>query len=454
MGSLAGMLKATGHDVRGSDQNLYPPMSIQLEAQQIPVFQGYRAENLSWSPELVVVGNAVPRTNPEVEALLQSGIEYCSMPQALGRFFITGRHSIVIAGTHGKTTTSGLAAWLTVSAGLDPAFLVGGVLRNFNASYRTGKGPWFVVEGDEYDTAFFDKESKFLHYQPRTAVITSCEFDHADIFRDIDAIKAAFRKFVSLVPQDGTLVAHHDDPNVRELATGCPGRVRYYSTDDHKQEWWGRIVSASPVHCRMEVYQNGKLWAQVNSPLFGTHNLKNILSIAAVADSIGVTSRQFREALESFESVRRRQEVIADIGGIVVIDDFAHHPTAVRETILCIRMRYPLKRVWAVFEPRTNTSRRKVFQKDYVEALRLANQIIVAPVDNPGKVDESERFSVEQLVADLAARGASARTFPSVDAIVAAVASEAKEGDVVLIMSNGGFGGIYAKLPAALESRR
>ncbi len=453
MGSLAGMLKAVGHDVRGSDQNLYPPMSTQLADQKIEVFQGYKPENLSWKPDLVVVGNAVPKTNPEVEALLASGLEYCSMPQALHRFFIQGRHSIVVAGTHGKTTTSGLAAWMTVSAGLDPAFLVGGVLRNFGTSYRTGKGPWFVVEGDEYDTAFFDKESKFLHYAPRTAIFTSCEFDHADIFKDLDAVKAAFRKFVALIPPDGTLVAHYDEANVREIAQGCRGRIRYYSTDDHKQEWWGRIVSASPVSCRIEIYLREKLWVRISSPLFGTHNLKNIIAVAAVADSIGVTPEVFQKALESFESVRRRQEIIADVNGVVVIDDFAHHPTAVRETIACIRMRYPSQRLWAVFEPRTNTSRRKVFQQDYVKALKLADRIIVAPVDNPGKVDEHERFSVEQLVADLSAGKSDARTFASVDAIVSALAAETKSGDVILIMSNGGFGGIYRKLPEALKAK-
>ncbi len=453
MGSLAGMLKAIGHDVRGSDQNLYPPMSTQLFEQGIPVFQGYSADNLLWNPDLVIVGNAVSKTNPEVEALLKSGIEYCSMPQALHRFFIKGRHSIVVAGTHGKTTTSGLAAWVVTHSGLDPTFLVGGVLKNFGSSYRTGSGPWFVVEGDEYDTAFFDKESKFLHYAPRTAILTSCEFDHADIFRDLDAVKSAFRKFVDLIPAEGALVAHGDDPIVRALAAECRGRIRYYSTDDHQQEWWGRIVSASPAQCRIEIFRNGVLWVRASSPLFGTHNLKNTIAVAAVADAIGMRPELFREALESFQSVRRRQDIIADIGGVVVIDDFAHHPTAVRETISCVRMRFPMQRLWAVFEPRTNTSRRKVFQKDYVAALRSADRIIVAPVDNPGKVDEHERFSVEQLVADLVSEKADARTFSSVDGIVEALAAESRAGDVILLMSNGGFGGIYKKLPAVLKAR-
>jgi len=453
MGSLAGMLKAIGHDVRGSDQNVYPPMSTQLEAQQIEIFKGYKAENLDWNPELVVVGNAVPKTNPEVEAMLARRFEYCSMPQALHRFFIEGRHSIVVAGTHGKTTTSGLAAWVTTSAGLDPAFLVGGVLRNFGVSFRTGKGGYFVVEGDEYDTAYFDKESKFLHYAPRTAIFTSCEFDHADIFKDLEAVKSAFRKFVGLIPQDGTLIAHYDEPNVREISAHCRGRVRYYSTGDHQQEWWGRIVSASRNHCKIEIYRQGKLWERISSPIFGTHNLKNTIAVAAMADSVGIAPDKFRSAVESFESVKRRQEIIADTGGVIVIDDFAHHPTAVRETIACIRMRFPKERLWAIFEPRTNTSRRKVFQKDYASALKLADRIIVAPVDNPGKVDEHERFSVDQLVADLAADKADARTFPSVDAIVEALGSETRPGDVLLIMSNGGFGGIYQKLPERLKAK-
>jgi UDP-N-acetylmuramate: L-alanyl-gamma-D-glutamyl-meso-diaminopimelate ligase len=466
MGSLAGLLKARGLEVTGSDENVYPPMSDALAAWGIPVAIGFRPENvLARRPDLVVIGNAVRATNPEARAAIDAGLRYLSFPDALHELAIAGRHSIVVAGTHGKTTTTSLVATLLVETGRDPSVLVGGIAENLGGSFREGSGPHFVVEGDEYDTAFFDKTPKFLHYGARTAVITSVEFDHADIYHDLDHVKQAFRKLVAGMPADGTIVAATDHAGVRDVIEKAPCRVVAYGVDVGEAPaprgasgFRARILATTPEGTRFALSRDGGDFGAVFAPLHGRHNVENALAALAVVDAVGVPLAEAIAALPRFAGVKRRQEVRGEIGGVTVLDDFAHHPTAVRETVAAVRAKYPGRRLVAVFEPRTNTSRRKVFQAEYARAFDGVARAVVAVVpDTPiysatGEV--TERFSAAELASDLCARGIAAEAIDGADAIATRLAADLEPGDVVLGMSNGGFGGFYEKLLAKLESRR
>jgi UDP-N-acetylmuramate: L-alanyl-gamma-D-glutamyl-meso-diaminopimelate ligase len=452
MGSLAGLLAESGFDVRGSDEAVYPPMSTMLRDKGIRLLEGYRAEHLDNRPDLVVVGNIATRTNPEAVAAQERGIPYLSMPQAIGRLFLEGRHPIVVTGTHGKTTTAALMAWVLTAAGREPSFLVGGVLRNFDRSYGLGRGGEFVIEGDEYETAFFDKGPKFLHYRPRTAILTSVEYDHAEMYPDLESVKDAFRGLVALVPADGTLVMCADEPNVLEVAREArAARVLYGA--GRGPGWRGHIRETASEGMEFEVSRDGTPFGLFRSPLTGLHNLRNILSVVAVAHGLGVSPEAIGQGLATFAGVRRRQEVRGVADGVTVIDDFAHHPTAVRATLAATRDRYQGRAIWAVFEPRTNTTRRSVFQEEYGRAFDDADRIVIAAVDHPERAPEGQRFSAERLVADLRARGKEALYVPAVPAIVEVLRKDARRGDVVLVMSNGAFGGLHDRLLAAFSAR-
>jgi len=452
MGSLAGLLADAGYEVRGSDEAVYPPMSTMLRDKGIRVLEGYRAEHLDDRPDLVVIGNIATKTNPEAVAALERAIPYASMPQAIGRLFLEGRHSIVVAGTHGKTTTAGLMAWALTSAGREPSFLVGGVLKNFDRSFGLGKGEDFVVEGDEYETSFFDKGPKFLHYRPQIAILTSVEFDHAEMFPDLPAVKEAFRRLVAIVPPDGLLVYCADDPNVREVVDGARSPLVPYGCG-RGEGFRGHVREAGEEGMEFEVSRNGVLFGVYRSPLTGLHNLRNMLGVIAVAHHRGIAAAVIGEGLKTFAGMKRRQDVRGMAAGVTVIDDFAHHPTAVRATLAATRDRYPGRRVWAVFEPRTNTTRRSVFQEEYARSFDDAGRIVVAAVDHPERAPEGRRFSVERLVDDLKTRGKDADYIPAVPDIVDFLLRETRRDDVVLVMSNGSFGGLHEKLLAALAAR-
>jgi UDP-N-acetylmuramate: L-alanyl-gamma-D-glutamyl-meso-diaminopimelate ligase len=452
MGSLAGLLADAGYGVTGSDESIYPPMSTMLQERGIPVLQGYRPEHLDDRPDLVVVGNVATKSNPEAVAAIERGIPYLSMPQAIGRLFLEGRHPLVVAGTHGKTTTAALLAWVLESAGRHPSFLVGGVLSNFNRSFGLGTGDDFVIEGDEYETSFFDKGPKFLHYRPQTGILTSVEYDHAEMFSSLDAVKDAFRRFAALIPRDGLLVCCDDDPNVREVIAGAACPVALYGVSEGSG-WRGRVLTADSGGMKFEVTREGRPFGRFDSPLSGIHNLRNMLAVTAAASARGLEAESIGEGLRTFAGVRRRQEVRGVADGVTIIDDFAHHPTAVRLTLDGLRQKYTGRRIWAIFEPRTNTSRRSVFQHEYASAFDSADQIIIAAVDHPERAPEGERFSPENLVLDLRARGREADYVAGVGEIVAKATNGAHDGDVLVIMSNGAFGGIHARLLKALKTR-
>jgi UDP-N-acetylmuramate: L-alanyl-gamma-D-glutamyl-meso-diaminopimelate ligase len=460
MGSLAGLLHARGVQVTGSDDQLYPPMSTQLVAWGIPVHHSFRAEHvLDAEPDLVVIGNAVRPDNPEARAAIDEGLLYRSFSDALYELAIAGRHSVVLSGTHGKTTTTSLVAFLLRATDRDPSMLVGGHALDFGGSFCEGEGPHFVVEGDEYDTAFFDKTPKFLHYHPRTLAITSVEFDHADIYRDLDHVKQAFRTLVARMPAEGVIVAALDYSNVCDVVAGAPCRVVGYGAGAQvgTAGWRATALEAGPEGTRFDVLRDGALVTRAQTPMHGRFNVENSLAALATLDVLGVPPDEAAAALPRFRGVKRRLELRGEVDGVSVLDDFAHHPTAVAASIGAARARFPGRRLVAVFEPRTNTSRRKVFQQRYAEAFDGAERVVVRSVrDAPlysatGEV--TERFSAPQLVDDLNARGTSAVAFDEVDAIVELVAGEGCPGDVVLVMSNGDFEGIWDKLLAALRAR-
>ncbi|HEX6835963.1 MAG TPA: UDP-N-acetylmuramate:L-alanyl-gamma-D-glutamyl-meso-diaminopimelate ligase [Polyangia bacterium] len=452
MGSLAGLLKAAGHDVRGSDSDVYPPMSTQLAEQGIAVMNGYGPHNLDWAPDVVVVGNVQTKDQIEVKAAQERGLKLTSFPALLEDLFLTRMHSIVVAGTHGKTTTSSLASFVLTDAGKDPSFLVGGVPVNFGRSWRLGKGDLFVVEGDEYDTAFFDKGSKFLHYRPKTAIVTSVELDHVDIFSSLDAIKDAFRKFVALIPPDGLCVVAADSPGALDVVKGAACKVETYIVRDAEHpdaqaDWVGRaIATRAGGRTLFEVTRGGKPFGVFDTMLPGGYNLANALSVIAVCASVGMTAEQIGRGLRRFAGVRRRQEVRGVAQGVTVVDDFAHHPTAVRQTLRALRRRHGGGRLIAIFEPRSATSRRAVFQKEFADAFAEADETIVGAVSHPEKAPAGDRFDAERLAADLRGKGVAARHVPSVDQIVEQVAANAAAGDTVVIMTSGGFEGIHDKL--------
>lgn len=450
MGALACLLREKGYAVTGSDQQVYPPMSTFLAERGIAVRTGFDAANLSDKPDLVVVGNAVTRANPEAVELERLGLFYCSMPQAVHRFMAEGKRTFMVVGTHGKTTTSALWAWMLSKAGGDPSFLIGGILKNFNAGFRAGDGDGFVVEGDEYDTAFFDKGPKFLHYHPEVTILTSIEFDHADIYRDLDHVREAFRGLARVTNPDSRIVAFGDDPVVTELMGDLACKVSFYG-GNASNEWRLGEVSILPPVTRFEVMRKGERFGVFDTPMKGRHNLKNALAVIAACHHIGMDRKDIARGLETFEGVRRRQETRGMKRGITVIDDFAHHPTAVRETIQAMKPFFPQGRLIAVFEPRSNTSMRNVFQAIYPAAFIGADRVLIREPSRLDKVCAEIRFSAKQLVADLNSRhGVDARYFETTDAVIEALVQTALPGDGILIMSNGGFDNIHERLLAAL----
>lgn len=447
MAALAGMLQTSGYIVTGSDSQVYPPMSIFLAKLHIEVSNGYSAGNLNPAPDLVIVGNVITKKNPEAIALAERALPYLSFPQALAHFFIESRTSLVVTGTHGKTTTCSLLASCLYHAGLDPSFMIGGIVGEFGANFRLGKGDHFVAEGDEYDTAFFDKESKFLHYRPKVAIITSIEFDHADIFEDLDAIKRSFKKFVTLLPKDGLLIANMDDSNVAEIAAEAPCEVQSYGLDP-SYHWSIDTISIDNGRSHFGVIKDGSRWQQrMTVGLPGRHNCLNSLAVCAVLDHLGLDPATINQGLQNFAGVKRRQEVRGIENGITVIDDFAHHPTAVRETLTALKGNYPHQRLITVFEPRTNSSRRAVFQKDYAGAFASADLILLKEPNPIEGLSKEQLFSSARLAEDLnVRRKAVALAFLTTDDILQNLKDLLKEGDVVAILSNGGFDNIHSRL--------
>lgn len=453
MATLAALLKRKGLDVRGSDQDVYPPMSDFLAAEGITALSGYRAEHITADLDLVVVGNAISRGNPELEEVLDRKIRYCSLPEAIREHFLWGAHSVVIAGTHGKTTTTALTGWVLTHGGVDPSVLIGGIARNFGeqgSSYRLGHGREFVIEGDEYDSAFFDKTAKFLKYLPDIAVINNIEFDHADIYADMDAVRLAFRRLVTLVPRRGLLLLGADSPDAAALRERAVSRVGTFGLSDGA-DWQAHDLVAGGRATRFVVRRHGKPFGAFDVPLLGHHNVRNALAAIAVATEVGIGPERIAEGLHAFAGVKRRLEVIGVADGVTVYDDFAHHPTAVAETLAGLRASNPDARIWAVFEPRSASSCRRVFQDDFARAFAVADQVLIAPVFRSTLPDEG-RLSTAQLVADLTHGGQRAREGASIDDMVAIVSREHQPGDLVVVMSNGGFGGIHQKLLHALQS--
>lgn len=450
MAALAGMLRDSGHTITGSDSHVYPPMSTYLDKLEICVSNGYGAANLTPTPDLVIVGNVITRKNPEAIALSTLDTPYLSFPQALAHFFIQSRSSLVISGTHGKTTTCSLLASSLFHAELDPTFMIGGLVSEFGTNFRLGKGDYFVAEGDEYDTAFFDKESKFLHYQPQIAVITSIEFDHADIFDDLEAVKNAFRKFVALIPEDGVLIANFDDQNVVEIAKTAKCSILSYGLKK-SYNWSFTTCNTANGKTEFEVIKDGAPWGSLCVAMTGTHNCLNTLAVCAIMDVIGVSREAMNKGLSCFKGVKRRQEVRGIVGDITVIDDFAHHPTAVRETLAALKIGYPGKRLVAVFEPRTNSSRRTIFQKDYIEAFAAADLALIRePLPIVGF--EDDLFSSATLAKEIQEQlHVDAKAFSNTDEILRQLKMSLQPGDVVAILSNGGFDNIHERLLKQLK---
>jgi UDP-N-acetylmuramate: L-alanyl-gamma-D-glutamyl-meso-diaminopimelate ligase len=451
MASMAGMLKQRGHRVTGSDVAAYPPMSEFLASLGIPVAQPFSEKNLEPPPDLVIVGNAISRGNAELEYVLDQRLAYQSMAQVLHDEFLIGRERLVVAGTHGKTTTSSLLAWMFTEALRAPSFLIGGIPENFGSSFALGDGREFILEGDEYDTAFFDKGPKFLHYFPDAVILTSVEFDHADIYKDLDEVKTAFKRLVNLVPRRGVLIAWDGHPNVDECVSRAFCQVERYGFGE-RSDWRISDADYSDSLTRWKVSRNGAPWADFESHLAGEYNVLNATAAAAMAANYGISVEVIARALGSFRSVKRRLEVKAEIRGVTIIDDFAHHPTAITGTLQALRARYRGRRLWAVLEPRSNTLRRRVLEDELTQSLGHADQVVLAAVFKSDAIPEAERLNAQRVVAALNADGKPARLLNSADDIVDAIAPELREGDVVAILSNGGFGGIYEKLPAKLNS--
>ncbi len=458
MASLAGMLQARGHRVTGSDQNVYPPMSTQLESLGIEIINGYKAENADIGADCTIVGNTISRGNAELEELLNRKLLYRSQAEIVKEEFIRGRRSLVVAGTHGKTTTTSIATWIAECGNLNPSFLVGGIVQNFGASFRVAESDYFIVEGDEYDTAYFDKKPKFMHYLPETAIVNNIEFDHADIYRDIHEIKFAFSRLMNLVPSNGRLIVGVDSPIVREVLHEMDGKLNtnietFGTSDDAK--WQARYIDFSNDTTRFTVFKDGHSWGEFETHLIGEFNVRNCLAVIIAADAWGVAREKIQAAFLSFKSVKRRVEIRGEVRGVTVIDDFAHHPTAVEETLKALKQKYDGRRLVAVFEPRSWSSRLAVFQEKYTKAFSYADYVIIAGVYNTAKASELGKvLDVSELVEDIKLQGKPAFDLPDADTIVEHLAPELKAGDVVAIMSNGGFGGIHDKILSVLKSEQ
>jgi UDP-N-acetylmuramate: L-alanyl-gamma-D-glutamyl-meso-diaminopimelate ligase len=451
MATLAAMLKARGFDVRGSDQNVYPPMSDFLAEQQITTLQGYEARHITADLDLVIVGNAISRGNAELEEVLDRKIRYCSLPEAIRDHFLWGARSVVIAGTHGKTTTTSLAGWLLTHGGADPSVLIGGIADNFGGSYRIGGGRDFVIEGDEYDSAFFDKTAKFLKYLPDIAVVNNLEYDHADIYPDLDAIRLAFQRFVNLIPRKGLLLAGADDREALALTAAARCRVETFGLSDGA-DWQAHDLTVLEASTAFSLRRRGVPAGSFEVPLLGAYNVRNALAALAVGAAVGLSTDTMAAGLRAFRGVRRRLQLRGTADGVAVYDDFAHHPTAIAETLAGVRSAYPDRRIWAIFEPRSATSCRKVFQAQFAGAFEAADRVLI-PALFRSTLPEEERLSVERLIGDLKCAGKDARFIAAVDDIVAAVVTEAKPGDLVVVMSNGGFDNIHQKLLNGLGAR-
>jgi len=445
MASLAGMLREKGYSVTGSDSDVYPPMSDFLARIGIPVFKGFNAENIEKTkPDLVVIGNALSRGNVEIEYVLDSSLRYASMAETVKELFIRGKRSIVVAGTHGKTTTTAMMAWILEVAGRKPSFLVGGIAENFGSSFQLADGPDFVIEGDEYDTAFFDKGPKFLHYLPRIVLLKNIEFDHADIYADLEAIKTAFRRLINIVPRSGLIVAGIDSPVVKELIPAAFSRVA--TAGIGIGEWQATKIETTAGGMAFDVLRSDSSTGRFAIPLPGAFNVQNALGAIIVGRELEIPDDVIRRALSTFKSVKRRLEIRGEVNGIVVYDDFAHHPTAVHETLRAVRERHPDARVWAVFEPRSQTCRRRIFEQAFVESFDPADTIVIARVYGASHLAPAETLSPDRVAEGIRARGKRAFTFASTDEIVSLVANEARSGDHVVIMSNGGFDNIHNRL--------
>jgi len=448
MAAAAAALRDRGFAVSGSDHNVYPPMSTFLAAKKIEVMPAYAESNLAVKPDLVVIGNVISRGNAEAEAVLEHKLRYCSLPELLKEFFIRGKRSLVVTGTHGKTTTTALLAWVFEHNGLNPGFLIGGIPNNFGEGARFTESPWFIIEGDEYDTAFFDKRSKFVHYLPELAIINNLEFDHADIFENLGAVQTAFQRLINLIPRNGQLLANGDDPNLAPLlgVTHCP--VKRFGLGE------GNSIQAfnlryGPTATEFEIPS-----FKFHLNMVGEFNARNALAVVACAKHFGLSNKHIQEAFDTFKGVKRRMEVRGVVGGVTVVDDFGHHPTAIRETLRALRAKYAQHRIWAVFEPRSNTTRRNVFQNELARAFHDADAVIVSQVARMEQLKPEERLDPQKLIKDIQSDGRTAVYLTDVDAIVAHLKKEAAGGDVVCVFSNGGFGGIQEKLLAALGARR
>jgi UDP-N-acetylmuramate: L-alanyl-gamma-D-glutamyl-meso-diaminopimelate ligase len=447
MASAAAAMLDKGFTVTGSDQNVYEPMASFLAAKKIAVMNGYDERNLSHRPHLVVIGNAISRGNPEAEHVLDHKLRYCSLAALLAEFFIRGKRSLVVAGTHGKTTTTSLLTWVFEHNGLNPSYLIGGIPNNFSQGARFTDSEWFIIEGDEYDTAFFDKRSKFIHYQPEVAIINNLEFDHADIFENLDAVKKTFSHFIRLVPRNGLLLGNGDDANLKSLlnVTHCPVK-KFGLGGDYAV--YAFNIRYGPTATEFEIPS-----FKFHLNLVGELNVRNALAVIGAAKHCGLSNKQIQSAFDTFKGIKRRMEVKGIAGGVTVIDDFGHHPTAIRETLRALRIRYAKEKIWAIFEPRSNTTRRNVFQTELAESFADANTVVLSEVARLEQIVSEERLNPEKLMQDLKASGKDAAYLPDVDAIVAHLAKRAQGGDVIVVFSNGGFGGIHIKLLERLGRR-
>ena len=440
MASTAAALQEMGIQVTGSDQNVYPPMSTFLAERQVAIMSGYAEANLVHKPDLVVIGNAISRGNPEAEAVLDRKMRYCSLPELLKEFFIRGKRSLVVCGTHGKTTTTSLLTWVFEHNGLNPSYLIGGIPNNLGRGARFTGSEWFIVEGDEYDTAFFDKRSKFVHYLPEVAILNNLEFDHADIFANLGEIQTAFKRLINLVPRNGLLLANGDDPNLAPLVnvTHCPVK-RFGLGEDNAVRAFN--LKLAPTASEFEIPS-----FKFHLNLVGELNVRNALAVVACAKHCGLSNKQIQSAFDTFKGIKRRLEVRGIAAGVTVVDDFGHHPTAIRETLRALRIKYPTEQIWAIFEPRTNTTRRSVFQTELAGAFGDADVVVVAQVARLEQIPAHERLDPERLMRDIRAAGKTAEYLADVEAIVSHVVKHAQGGDIVCVFSNGGFGGIHGKL--------
>lgn len=445
MGALACILKDMDFEVTGSDQKIYPPMSNFLLNRGIGISDGFNEKNITNGTDLIVVGNAVRKDNPEVKKMFDMGFNFCSMPQAINRFVASGKRPILVTGTHGKTTASSILAWILYTAKLDPSFIIGGILKDFNSNYRLGKGKHIVIEGDEYDTAFFDKGPKFLHYDPYMAALTSVEFDHADIFNDMNHVKQTFDNFISCISPKSMLFAFDGDRNIADIIKDKKCRILSYGKEKGST-WQLGDISIDPPWNFFSVLKQEKIWGNFKTTLMGEHNLLNVLAVIAIADSLGIPGKVIARSMETFQGVKRRQEVRGRKRNITIMDDFAHHPSAVRETIRAVKPFYPDGRLVAVFEPRTNSSMRNVFQDIYPLSFEHADIVCIRKPPLLHKIPEKERFSSEKLVNDLKNSGKDAHYFPDTGSIIDFLVTEVRSGDLILIMSNGGFDNIHEKL--------